>query len=539
MKAMRSRIFPFLIILITGLQSCADKFLELEPRINILEGNSYKTETDMFNAMVSVYKSHSASNGLENVPINVDIYSDDAYAAGEPTGGMWESWQPIEIGQPDPEQSSILLWQKFYRSVYLANLYLQKEELIQWSSEDKRNRMKAEVLTLRAYTYWNLVRFYGWVPVMTKIPDNIEGVKAIPQSPPEEVYRIVLKDLLEALPGLPETVALDEKGRITKDVVRVLIARIYLYYEGFAKPVLGITDEWSDGTTTINKAYVQNLMEEIINSGRYYLLENYADVFDWGNENNDESIFEWQYSDQGISSYADGSLSRDGNFSCHIIGIRNPLDPRTVSGWSFATVSFSQVREFEAGDTRLGVSVYNNEDSIGKGAHGPQFQYTGYFNAKYLPNASYRPSGSVDLNWPINYKDMRYAEVLLIAAELFMNDDQQKAVGYLNQVRTRAMGEEAALQAADLNIDAIYHERRVEFGGEGQRYWDLLRRGLAYAQEKIDYSWDTTTFPDYVAKSDFLGRQFNSQTWGMLPIPATEIRAMNEGVLKQYVPAYK
>jgi starch-binding outer membrane protein, SusD/RagB family len=539
MKAMRSRIFPFLIILITGLQSCADKFLELEPRINILEGNSYKTETDMFNAMVSVYKSHSASNGLENVPINVDIYSDDAYAAGEPTGGMWESWQPIEIGQPDPEQSSILLWQKFYRSIYLANLYLQKEELIQWSSEDKRNRMKAEVLTLRAYTYWNLVRFYGWVPVMTKIPDNIEGVKAIPQSPPEEVYRIVLKDLLEALPGLPETVALDEKGRITKDVVRVLIARIYLYYEGFAKPVLGITDEWSDGTTTVNKAYVQNLMEEIINSGRYYLLENYADVFDWGNENNDESIFEWQYSDQGISSYADGSLSRDGNFSCHIIGIRNPLDPRTVSGWSFATVSFSQVREFETGDTRLGVSVYNNEDSIGKGAHGPQFQYTGYFNAKYLPNASYRPSGSVDLNWPINYKDMRYAEVLLIAAELFMNDDPQKAVGYLNQVRTRAMGEEAALQAADLNIDAIYHERRVEFGGEGQRYWDLLRRGLAYAQEKIDYSWDTTTFPDYVAKSDFLGRQFNSQTWGMLPIPATEIRAMNEGVLKQYVPAYK
>ena len=81
---------------------------------------------------------------------------------------------------------------------------------------------------------------------------------------------------------------------------------------------------------------------------------------------------------------------------------------------------------------------------------------------------------------------MRYAEVLLIATELFMNDDAQKAVGYLNQVRIRAMVEETALQAADLNIDAIYHERRVEFGGEGQRYWDLLRRGLAYAQERIE-----------------------------------------------------
>jgi hypothetical protein len=533
------RIFnSVIIILIMVLQSCTDKFLEVEPKINILEGNSYKTEADMFNAMVAVYKSHTASNGLENVPINSDIYSDDAYAAGEPSGGMWESWQPIEIGAPDPEQSSILLWQKFYRSVYLANLYLQKEGGIQWSSETKKGRMKAEVLALRAYTYWNLVRFYGWVPVMTEIPDNIENVKSISQSTPEEVYSVVLKDLLAALPGLPETVPPEEKGRITKDMVRVLIARVYLYYEGFAKQVLGISNDWSDGTTVVNKAYVQNLMEEIIGSGRNILLPNYADVFDWGNENNEESIFEWQYSDQGNSGYSDGSLSRDGNFSCHIIGIRNPQDPRTASGWSFATVSFSQVREFEPGDTRLGVSVYNNEDSIGKGSHGPQFQYTGYFNAKYMPNSAYRPTGGVDLNWPINYKDMRYAEVLLIAAELFMNDDPQKAVGYLNQVRTRAMGDGAALQAADLNIDAIYHERRVELGGEGHRYWDLLRRGLAYAQEKIDYSWDTTTYPDYVAKSDFLGRQFNLETWGMLPIPAPEIRAMNEGVMRQYIPAY-
>jgi hypothetical protein len=540
MKKYRFQILLLIIIIIAGLQSCSEEFLELEPKINKLEGNSYKTESEAFNAMVSVYKAFTASNGLENVPINSDIYSDDAYAAGEPGGGMWESWQPIEIGIIDPETSSIDLWEKFYRGVYLANLYLQKEVDIEWTTTGKRERMKAEVLTLRAHFYWDLVRLFGWVPVMEEIPPDIEAVKSITQSTPEEVYRLVLRDLLIAFPDLPETVTSSEKGRITKDVVRMLIARIYLYYEGFVKTVMGVTNDWTDGTTVINKAYVQNLMETIINSNRYVLLDDYADIFDWDNQNNEESIFEWQYSEKGLSGWDDGSLTRDGNFSCQIYGIRAPVDTSTTSGWSFATLTFTLVDEFEEGDYRLGVSVYNNEDSIGQGSHGNQYQYTGYFNNKYLPNAEYRPTGGdAELNWPINYKDMRYAEALLIAAELFMDDQPGKAVGYLNQVRTRGMGEGAALSASELDIDAIYHERRVEFAGEGHRKWDLMRRSLDYAKVMIDATFDTSTFPDYVTKDDFVGREFYKDTWGMLPIPASEIRAMNEGVLQQYVPAFK
>lgn len=540
MKKYRLQILLLIIIIIAGLQSCSKEFLELEPKINKLEGNSYKTETDAFNAMASVYKAFTASNSLENVPINSDIYSDDAYAAGEPGGGMWESWQPIEIGIIDPETSSIDLWEKFYRGVYLANLYLQKEGDIEWTTPGKQERMKAEVLTLRSHFYWDLVRLFGWVPVMEEIPPDIEAVKSITQSTPEEVYRLVLRDLLIALPDLPETVSSSETGRITRDVVRMLIARIYLYYEGFVKTVMGVTNDWTDGTTVVNKAYVQNLMEEIINSNRYVLLDNYADIFDWDNQNNEESIFEWQYSEKGLSTFSDGSLNRDGNFSSHIYGIRAPLDTTTFSGWSFATLTFTLVDEFEDGDLRKGVAVYNNEDSVGQGFHGPQYQYTGYFNAKYMPDVRYTPpAGDPPLNWPINYKDMRYAEALLIAAELFMDDQPEKAIGYLNQVRTRGMGDAAALNASELNIDAIYHERRVEFAGEGQRKWDLMRRSLDYAKVMIDATWDTATFPDYVIKDDFVGREFNIDTWGMLPIPASEIRAMNEGVLKQFVPAFK
>ncbi len=540
MKKYMFQILLLIITIIAGLLSCSKEFLELEPKINKLEGNSYKTEADAMNAMAAVYKALSASNGLENVPINSDIFSDDAYAAGEPGGGMWESWQLIEIGVIDPETGSNLLWEKLYRGVYLANLYLQKESEIEWTTPGIQERMKAEVLALRSYFYWDLVRLYGWVPVLEEIPSDIEEVKSLTQSTPEEVYSLVLRDLLIALPDLPETVTSGEKGRIIRDVVRVLIARIYLYYEGFVKEVMGVSNDWTDGETVVNKTYVQNLMEEIINSGRCVLLDNYADVFDWDNQNNEESIFEWQYSEKGLSTWADESLARDGNFASQIYGIRGPVDTTLSSGWSFATLTFTLVDEFEDGDIRKGVTVYNNEDSIGQGTHSSQYQYTGYFNNKYMCRQAHRPTGGdADLNWPINYKDMRYAEVFLIAAEVFMDDQPGKAVGYLNQVRTRGMGDGAALSASELDIDAIYHERRVEFAGEGHRKWDLIRRGLDYTKVLIDATWDTSTFPDYVTKNDFIGREFNIDTWGMLPIPASEIRSMNEGVLMQFVPAFK
>ena len=122
-----------------------------------------------------------------------------------------------------------------------------------------------------------------------------------------------------------------------------------------------------------------------------------------------------------------------------------------------------------------------------------------------------------------------------MAAELFLTDNPSKATGYLNQVRTRSMGSGAALSS--ISLDAIYHERRVEFGGEGLRKWDLLRRGNAYAEQKINASF---TVPQGIPNpSHFTPRNFKANTWGMFPIPASEIRNTNEGVSKQTVPAYQ
>lgn len=161
---------------------------------------------------------------------------------------------------------------------------------------------------------------------------------------------------------------------------------------------------------------------------------------------------------------------------------------------------------------------------------------TGYFNKKYMALSAYIGSGGdPSHNFPRNFIDIRYADVLLMASELFLTDNASKALDYFNQVRTRSLGKNAALTS--LTIDNIYHERRVEFGGEGLRKWDLLRRGQTYAASKINASF---VVPSGLANaSDFAVRTYNPNTWGMFPIPAKEIRNTNKDVLKQMVPAYQ
>jgi hypothetical protein len=130
---------------------------------------------------------------------------------------------------------------------------------------------------------------------------------------------------------------------------------------------------------------------------------------------------------------------------------------------------------------------------------------------------------------------MRYAEVLLILAELYLDDNNARATELLNRVRTRSMGESAALTS--LTLDDIFHERRVEFACEGLRYWDLLRRGLDYAKEKIDLSYIPD--PSYPAPDEFAGYYFDLGHKGMIPIPEDEIRNANEGVLEQKIDFYR
>lgn len=519
------------LALTLGSISCSDSFLELEPKTGQVEANYYKTEDQALLALAAVYDAYAVQN-WQFVPTMSDIFSDDAFCGGSNISDM-SQWQDMEMFVMTPENnSSSDLWNRCYSGIYRANLYLQKQADIEWKTEGLKARMEAEALFLRAYFYWDLVRHYGYVPVITEVLPSVEDYKNLPQNTPEEAFTQIAADLIKAIAELPTQISASEKGRVSKAAAQALVARIYLYHEGFAKPVIGVP-AWSDGKTTIDKAYVQAALDQIISSNVYSLLPSYASLWDWNNQNNKESILEMQYSDKAKSGDW-GGWNINGNFSCVWIGPRNPEgDASVYPGWSFATPTWSLANEFEAGDPRKDATLYNADEKLTK--YNKAYMNTGYFNKKYMALSAFIGSGGdPSHNFPRNFVDIRYAEVLLMAAELNL-DNASKALGYFNQVRTRSMGAGAALTS--LTLDNIYHERRVEFGGEGLRKWDLLRRGNDYAAAKINASF---AVPQGIPNpADFTVRTFKADTWGMFPIPASEIRNTNKDVLKQMVPAYK
>lgn len=537
MKMKNIRYIAFLAVIIIGLQACTKEFLELEPKTGLVEENFYKTENDAFLALVGVYDAMAVQN-WQFVPIMSDIFSDDAFTGGGYDGDMPQWWEMELNRMTDANKSSSDLWNRCYSGIYRANLYLERESGITWTNPASQARFNAEARFLRGFFYWDLARHFGWVPIITEVLPSIDAYRAVVQHTPDEVYKQVAADLLAALPGLPLTVTSTEAGRITKYAAQALIARIYLFYTGIrtAIPELGLNAEWTDGITVIDKAYVQAALEEIITSNAYELLPDYADLFDWAHENNKESVFEWQYSEKSKADDWGAAWGANGNFSVIFYGPRNPEGDGSQwdSGWSFSTLSWSLVNEYEPDDPRKDVTVYNADANLVDYEHA--FQNTGYFNRKWMPrHAYYAPVGDNRQNYPANFPDIRFADVLLMASEINLDGNPGKARDYLNRVRIRAMGESASLAA--VTIDNIMHERRVELAGEGSRKWDLLRMGLDYAKTSIDASFNVpANIPN---KAEFTGRLFDPQTYGMFPIPGSEIRNCNAGVLKQYVPKYK
>ena len=523
------------LALTIGTTSCSQSFLELEPKTGQAEANYYKTENDAFLAVAAVYDAYSVQN-WQFVPVMSDIYSDDAFAGGANVNDM-SQFQEIEMFNMTGENGAAKdLWNRCYSGIYRANLYLEKQNGVTFVTEGMKARLEAETLFLRAYFYWDLARHYGWVPIITAGLPNIEDYKNLPQSTPNEVFTLIAKDLLKAVSVLPVSITSSEKGRISKGAAQALMARIYMYHTGMsAISELGLTAQnWSDGTTSINKAYVQAALDQVITGGKYSLLPVYADLWDWAKQNSQESILEIQYSEKAKSGDW-GGWNINGNFSSVWLSVRNPVgDASIFPGWSLDIPTWSLANEFEAGDPRKDASLYNAD--VKMTSYNKAFMNTGYFNKKYMALAAYiGPGGDQAHNFARNFIDIRYADVLLMAAELWLTDNPAKALGYFNQVRTRSLGTAGALTA--LTLDNIYHERRVEFAGEGSRKWDLLRRGSEYAAAKINASF---VIPSGIPNpSDFVPRVFKANTFGMFPIPASEIRNGNKDVLKQMVPAYK
>jgi tetratricopeptide (TPR) repeat protein len=280
------------------------------------------------------------------------------------------------------------------------------------------------------------------------------------------VYELIESDLLYAISVLPTVQT--QVGRATKGAAQALLGKAYLYQEKFLEAA--------------------ETFEELILSGPYSLESDYNSIFEEAGENGPGSIFEVQYTDMEGASF-DCLQCSEGNVAVGFSGVREYDGPYFSSGFSFNVPVQEAVDQFESGDSRKDVTILDIaswSDSTGA-SYAEGYEHTGYFNRKYLPRKrSENAQNDLNLTNPNNYRAIRYADVLLMAAEANNRGgiDDAKAQEYLNMVRRRAFGDNnhdvTALGSA--LTEAIYHERRVELMGEGHRFFDLVRTGRA-AQE--------------------------------------------------------
>lgn len=495
-----------LIVAISLLASCSDDFIDLKPLDKEVTTSFYKTEEQAMQGLVAIYDvlGYQETPGVSWAPFIVisDILSDDSYAGGSDANDGMDENEFNNFNIPTTSKIAHAIWLKNYTGIYRANVLLEKIDGVD-ASESFKKRLVAESKFLRAYFYFEQVAYFENIPLLTHTLSGPSEYKQ-PQASPEQVYNQIALDLTEAMADLPASVSSAEAGRITKWAAQALLARVYLFYNGvYAKDLVA-------GTQTINKPVVVNYLDELISTSGYDLFENYEDNFKLVGEYGKESVFEISYGD--TPPWWDWNYVRggEGNLSAQMQGPRVTGSDNWDRGWSFGTVSQKLVDDIKD-DPRYEFTVLRQEELDGSLDKG--YQHTGYFSKKYSSDAEHwGSSGQFELNRTCNHRVIRFSDVLLMAAELGSGNAQQ----YLDRVRSRV-----GLGSIPATPENIYNERRLELSLEGIRYFDVLRKGMTFANSAFTYSG--LRGPNYVGDQVLFDVTFNAATKGFLPIPQTEL----------------
>lgn len=452
----------FLILLLTAVMGCSDSFVDIPPEYSIDSENYFNVPDDYDQAVTAAY------DMLQTTYLNNmlgEIASDNTLCGGESSTDV-PGFQQIDDMIHTPVNDNLQdLWNWMFAGVQRAAYVIEFKDKIDFQGKDA---LVAEAYFLRAYYNFELVKWFGPIPIKASGRFDVGDEQSLPRSPKNEVYALIENDLLTAIESLPLNAAQD--GRATRGAAQALLGKAYVYQ-----------DKFEDAS---------QVLEEVINSGQYQLVSDYNSIFEHVGENGPGSVFEVQYTDAEGASF-DCFQCSEGNIAVGFNGIRQYNGPLFDSGFSFNVPTQELVDAFENGDLRKDVAILDIESWANRfgATYGTGYEHTGYFNRKYIARKGDLNIGDQNLTNPNNYRAIRYADVLLLAAEANArksSPDENKARNYLNLVRQRAFGttSRAVNSSGTALQDAIFHERRVELAGEGHRFFDLVRTGKA--AEEID-----------------------------------------------------
>jgi starch-binding outer membrane protein, SusD/RagB family len=499
-----------LTLSLTSFVACSDEFLDTTSKTESNTETFYKTVADAEMALIGCYDGwqRTVSSGNPGIYLASEMLSDQCFGgAGNGDGRNFQVLDRFNQAESSADQDIFDTdWKNYYAAIYRCNELLANQNKINWTNDVVKGRILGECRTIRAILYFDLTRLFGDVPLFTEpVNENRPRVAA------SEIFKVIVEDLNYASANIPANAypitgrnATD--GRITKYAAQSLLARVYLFYSGY----------YGQDPEGCTKDQALAAVEDVIANGGYDLEPKFADLWMPASTKSAAAEYSWITTYAGKYCNADGwhagqgELSKefilnmkfnttqdyngnaDGNAFQVFLGIRNTNFTPFAVGWGAASVNPKFVKKF-LGDPRVEASVVDYKSIGFEGAESFSLclndtrEYTGYAIKKYSPLCFYdgtRESVGLKLGeqhqnitYYLDYTIMRYADVLLMAAEL----GSSQAQTYFNKVRTRA----GLTEPKAVSKDAIMEEREVEFAFEGIRYWDLLRQGVDVASSTI------------------------------------------------------
>ncbi|MGM9737485.1 MAG: RagB/SusD family nutrient uptake outer membrane protein [Candidatus Cryptobacteroides sp.] len=445
-----------------GAASCGENFFEQYPANSITEGNFYKTDDDFNQGVYSCYY---------KLKVNMSFFLTElAYRSDE---CILESMAVSTQDRYDIDHfqensyNGILssVWNNWYNGVYRCN-----DVLDHAAGKDLPNigKYRGECLFIRSWFYFNLYRTFGTVPVTTTVVTPAKA-KTIKRCTDEEMYDLLVNDLTEAAELLPLAQPA-EKARVTRIAAQSLLAKVYLTFGKY------------------NEA--KNIIEEAMTDGGFGLMTSTAAAFDVKNKMNKEIIFALYYNKTNDNGHGYWYSSNTPVMD----DIRNP------------TPKFKAL--YDASDSRLPlINTYTKiNDKL-------------YAMNKWMDTYDATYTTQVGNDFPL----IRYADLVLMYAEaLCQTGDIPGAVAQLNRTRTRAglpVLTADEVSGKEAFIRELADERGREFALEGQRWYDLVRLGLAVSYFKdMGYTLDAHQL--------------------IFPIPQDQIQIVNDKSILWQNPGY-
>jgi len=476
-------ILKYILLASVFFTSCKKSFIDLKPVSTASVDDVYKTDKDFQDAVVGIYA--TLRNQYQDFWIFGDLRADDSWHA------LGNDAFLVSVNTFSMSSSAALMinsWRNYYKMINRANMVLTRIAGADPAIVINKDQYIAQAEFLRAIAYFDLVRIWGDVPLITEPIEIADGYKT-PREKAEKIYsQVIIPDLLDAESKLPAKYTGVNVGRATKGAAASILGRVYLTIKDFTNAEIKL--------------------QEVTTMG-YALLNNYNDLFDYTkDEHHSEYIFDIEYQDGGLglgSGFSNKFLPKSAGSAADVFyGVKGGAGEQNTP-----TLAFYDA--FAPTDKRRDVTVskgYYDNNGVFQG-----FIQIATFTKKYLAVTSAINDSKV------NWKVIRYADVLLMYAEVLNeNGKTSQAIPYLNQIRKRAgLPEYDLTLSKDDTRNKIYQERRFELGMEGVRWFDLIRTGRAL---------------DVMAP---FGMKPYNTVW---PIPLIEIQIINDPAVLPQNPSY-